>query len=100
MPVDQERISVEFHLAARAIFFQLSKKFRKDAGPLSREVDENVFQQQQSRFLFTLKTRLDDLAMGIMDKYKQCNPSDALRLTLTGYINSYLSEFEQKNKFL
>lgn len=100
MPIDLEKIYVEFHMASRAVFFQLSRKFQKDVRAINRLKDENVFQQQQARYTQALKIRLEDLAIGVMDKYKDVRIADELRTSLTGYIKSYLNEFLQKTKFL
>jgi hypothetical protein len=47
---------VDFDNKAKKIFFSLYENFARSAKQLDRQKDDNVFQQQQSKYLNTLKT--------------------------------------------
>lgn len=92
--------TVEFNNAAKKIFFSLYEKFAVSAKRLDRRKDENVFQQQQSKYLNTLKTQLENLAQAILNKPGFVKNMNLLNRKLTDEIEIYLNEFRQKSRSL
>ena len=91
---------VDFDNKAKKIFFSLYEKFAESAKQLDRKKDDNVFQQQQSKYLNTLKTQLENLAQDLLNKYSSLKNINLLNKKLRDEINIYLNEFEQKSRSL
>ena len=91
---------VDFDNKAKKIFFSLYEKFAESAKQLNRKKDDNVFQQQQSKYLNTLKTQLENLARDLLNKNSSLKNINLLNKKLRDEINIYLNEFEQKSRSL
>jgi hypothetical protein len=59
-----------------------------------------VFQQQQSKYLQTLKQQLESLALEILNKNRSVGNNSQLNKKLTDEINEYVKEFRQKSRSL
>ena len=91
---------VEFDNKAKKIFFSLYENFAQSAKQLDRRKDDNVFQQQQNKYLNTLKTHLENLAQELLNKKSSLKNINLLNKTLRDEINIYLNEFRQKSRAL
>ena len=91
---------VEFDNKAKKIFFSLYENFAQSAKQLDRQKDDNVFQQQQSKYLNTLKTQLENLAQESLNKNSSLKNINLLNKKLRDEINAYLNEFMQKSRSL
>ena len=91
---------VDFDNKAKKIFFSLYEKFAESAKQLDRKKDDNVFQQQQSKYLNTLKTQLENLAQDLLNKNSPLKNINLLNKKLRDEINIYLNEFRQKSRAL
>ena len=91
---------VDFDNKAKKKFFSLYEKFAESAKQLDRKKDDNVFQQQQSKYLNTLKTQLENLAQDLLNKNSSLKNINLLNKKLRDEINIYLNEFEQKSRSL
>jgi len=91
---------VDFDNKAKKIFFSLYENFAGSAKQLDRQKDDNVFQQQQSKYLNTLKTQLENLAQDILNKNSSLKNINLLNKKLRDEINTYLNEFTQKSRSL
>lgn len=94
------QILIDFNNRAKAIFFSLYEKFRQSTKLLNRKQDDNVFQQQQSKYLQTLKQQLESMALEILGKNSSPGDSSQLNKKLTDEINEYVNEFRQKSRSL
>ena len=90
----------DFDNKAKKIFFSLYEKFAESAKQLDRKKDDNVFQQQQSKYLNTLKTQLENLAQDLLNKNSSLKNIDLLNKKLRDEISIYLNEFRQKSRSL
>jgi len=91
---------VDFDNKAKKIFFSLYENFAESAKHLDRKKDDNVFQQQQSKYLNTLKTQLENLARDLLNMNSSLKNINLLNKKLRDEINIYLNEFEQKSRSL
>jgi len=91
---------VDFDNKAKKIFFSLYEKFAESTKQLDRKKDDNVFQQQQSKYLSTLKTQLENLAQDLLNKKSSVKNINLLNKKLRDEINAYLNEFRQKSRSL
>ena len=91
---------VDFDNKAKKIFFSLYENFAESAKQLDRKKDDNVFQQQQSKYLNTLKNQLENLAQDLLNKNSSLKNINLLNKKLRDEINIYLNEFEQKSRSL
>ena len=89
---------VDFDHNAKKIFFSLYEKFAESAKQLDRQKDDNVFQQQQNKYLNTLKTQLENLAQDLLNKNSSLKNLSLLNKKLRDEINIYLNEFRQKSR--
>lgn len=92
--------TVDFNNKAKKIFFSLYENFAGSAKQLDRTIDDNVFQQQQNKYLKTLKTELENLAKDILNKSSSSKNINLLNKKLRDEISNYLNEFMQKSKSL
>jgi hypothetical protein len=67
---DIEQILIDFNDKAQIIFISLYEKFKLSAKKLDRTKDNNVFQQQEGKYLATLKYQLDSLALEFLSRNK------------------------------
>jgi len=91
---------MEFDNKAKKIFFSLYEQFAGSARQLDRKKDDNVFQQQQGKYLKTLKTQLENLAQDLLSKNSSLKNSNLLNKRLRDEINLYMDEFRQKSRSL
>ena len=91
---------VDFDNKAKKIFFSLYEKFAESAKQLDRKKDDNVFQQQQNKYLNTLKTQLENLAQDLLNKNSSLKNTNLLNKKLRDEINAHLNEFRQKSRSL
>lgn len=94
------QILIEFNNRAKKIFFSLYENFKESAKLLNRRRDDNVFQQQQGKYLQTLKQQLESLALEVLNKNRSSGNNNELTKKLTGEINEYVKEFMQKSRSL
>jgi flagellar biosynthesis component FlhA len=97
---DISQILVDFNEKGKKIFFSLYDQFRQTAKRLDRTKDNNVFQQQEGKYLATLKHQLESLAVEMMNKNKTIENTSQLNKKLTDTVNQFLSEFQQKSRSL
>jgi len=100
MEKEIEQVKNEFDANAVKIFFSIYEKFETAVKQLNRRRDENVFQQIQGKYVFTLKNQLENLAKEILDKHHQLTLIQHLSRILADSINFYLKEFVQKSESL
>lgn len=93
-----EQLSVEFNTRAQRLFFLIYERFRFSAKRLDRTKDENVFQQELAKYLYTLKLQLENIASELMYKNKALKDINKFNRILIDKIDSYLNEFTQKSK--
>jgi hypothetical protein len=96
---DITKIVVAYNNEAQKVFFSLYEKFKVSVEKLDRGRDDNVFQQQQGKYLQTLKYQLQSLALEFLGKDKSSNYA-RINKKLADAINIYLNEFRQKSKSL
>jgi len=96
---DISQILIDFNEKAKKIFFSLYDQFGQTARRLDRTKDNNVFQQQEGKYLATLKHQLELLALEMMKRNKTTNMSQ-LNKKLTDTVSQFLNEFKQKSKSL
>lgn len=94
------QILIDFNKRAQKVFFPLYEKFKESTKLLNRVRDDNVFQQQQSKYLQTLKQQLESLALEILNKNRSVGNNSQLNKKLTDEINEYVNEFRQKSRSL
>jgi|SRR5690242_7378487 len=94
------QILTDFNNSAQRIFFSLYQTFKESAKLLDRAKDDNVFQQQQGKYLQTLKQQLESLALEILNKNNSAGKNKELNKKLTDEINGYVKEFRQKSRSL
>src|SRR5687767_71866 len=90
----------DFDNKAKKIFFSLYENFAAAAKQLDRKKDDNVFQQQQSKYLNTLQNQLENLARDLLNKNSSLKNSNLHNKRLRYGINAYLNEFRQKSRSL
>jgi len=100
MDNDFEQVTAEFNTKAQRLFFLSYERFRYSTKGLDRKKDENVFQQQLGKYMYTLKLQLEGIASELLQKNKTLKDIDKFSRVLIDKINSYLSEFTQKSKAL
>ena len=102
MPIhrDLEELNVEFNQLAKEAFYLLYARFENRAHELDRRTNENVFQQTLSKYLYTLKTDLEKIAVSILEKNKAIREIDHLKRNLTNRIHDYIQEFTTKSQDL
>ena len=93
------QILIEFNDKAKKIFFSLYDKFKESAKKLDRTKDNNVFQQQEGKYLSTLRFQLESTAQECLNKTRSPDKSE-LNKKLTNEITMYLNEFRQKTRSL
>ncbi|HJS52977.1 MAG TPA: hypothetical protein VJ765_00495 [Chitinophagaceae bacterium] len=93
-----EQLSVEFNTRAQRLFFLIYERFRFSTKRLDRTKDENVFQQELAKYLYTLKLQLENIASELMYKNKALKDINKFNRILIDKIDSYLNEFTQKSK--
>ena len=67
---------------------------------LDRVRDDNVFQQQQGKYLQTLKQQLGAMALETLEKNKDVENVGQLNKKLADVINEYVNEFRKKSRSL
>jgi hypothetical protein len=97
---DYSQILTDFNEKAKKIFFSLYENFKMSARQLDRTKDNNVFQQQEGKYLATLKHQLELLASEFISKNKTLKNISLLNKNLTDIVNHYLNEFKQKSRSL
>ena len=97
---DIDELEIEFNTKAREAFYKLFVRFENAVNNLDRRRDENVFQHTQAKFLSTLKSDLEMLAISILEKYQQMTEINHLKRNLTNRINEYVQEFRMKAQAL
>jgi hypothetical protein len=90
----------EFKKLATEAFFSVYTQFEKAAKTLDRRRDNNVFLQLQAKYLYTLKQKLELLAKGLLDKYRELRNSRELNISLTEEIQKLVNEFTRKSQSL
>jgi len=102
MPIykDLEEINVEFNQQATEAFYLLYARFENRAQELDRNKNENVYQQTLAKYLYTLKTDLEKIAVAIMEKNAAIREFEHLKRNLTNRIHHYIQEFTSKSQSL
>lgn len=95
-----EQLSVDFSTKAQKLFMSTYDKFRMSAKKLDRLRDENVFQMQLGKYLFTLRSELENVAHDLLMKNKTMKDIDHCNQFLANKISIYLREFRQKARSL
>ena len=92
-----EQVVVEFNQKAQKLFFLTYERFHTSTRRLDRKKDENVFQQQLSKYLYDLKLQLENIASELLHKYKSLVSINRYNSILNDRIKDYLNEFRQKS---
>ena len=92
-----ESVAREFNNQAVGIFFSLYDKFRGSVSKLNRQKDENVFQQELAKYLFTLREQLEMQVKELIHKNRSVDNIDRFKMVSRDLINGYLNEFKQKS---
>ena len=100
MQKDPEQLNIEFNNRARKIFFALYSEFENGAASIDRLRDENVFQQLQSQYVYTLKQQLEGIAKELIGRNKMPEDSTRFAKTVPSAISGYTTEFTQKVRAL
>jgi len=100
MQRDLEELTVEFNQRATDAFYLLYARFENRAQELDRRKNENVFQQTLAKYLYTLKTDLENIAVGMMEKNQAIREFEHLKRNLTNRIHDYIQEFNTKSQSL
>lgn len=95
----EDRI-VLFHNRARAVFFSLYNEFQVAVAGINRQQDENVFQQQQGKYVRQLEFRLQMIASEVTAQRQHQGVSKDSHQQFDGLVAEYLKEFQQKIKSL
>ena len=96
MQKDAGQLNVEFNNRARKVFFALYSEFKHSAAAIDRLRDENVFQQLQSKYVYTLKQQLGGIAKELISAHKMLADSEHFAQTVPSAIADYTTEFTQK----
>ncbi|ANE53049.1 hypothetical protein [Flavisolibacter tropicus] len=95
--LEQQRVL--FHDRARNVFFSIYSEFRHSIASVDRQGDENVFQQLQNRYVSQLHSRLNSIALELLEQAEGTNRNQ-LSVSLSQSIKEYINEFMQKVKSL
>ena len=98
MEKEFEQVTIDFTNKAQKLFLSMFEKFRDSTKQLNRLQDENVFQQQQGKYVYTLKEQLEALARELLYKNKSLKNINHCNKILTDEINNYLNEFRKKSR--
>lgn len=99
MQKDSDEILVEFNDDAGKLLGFLFAKFQKNVQALNRNKDENVFQQLQSKYLYSFKNELENMAKIQIEKYKG-DKAHELNNRLSNSIDRFTNEFAQQIRAL
>jgi len=98
MRKDLDELEIEFNYRANETFYLLFEKFEKTVKELNRRKDENVFQQERAKYMNSLKSELERIAISLVEKYREIKEVNQLRRNLTNRINEYVQEFMMKSQ--
>lgn len=99
MQKDSDEILVEFNNDADKLLSFLFEKFQKNVQDINRNKDENVFQQLQSKYSYSFKNELENMAKIHIEKYKGDKVHE-LNNRLSNNIDRLTNEFVQHIKTL
>ena len=97
---NNQQLNIQFHDRAGEAMQVLYREFIYCTASLDRQRDENVFQQQQGKYTALLKHRLDRIALELMESLETDADHNTWNLTVSRFIQDYLSEFGQKIRSL
>jgi plasmid maintenance system killer protein len=97
MEKDSRLIYAVFHDEANKVFFSLLHEFQRQIDLIDRIRNENVFQMQKGKYLSILKKSLEQIALQIINRYKEVEYPDRLRMKLTEGISYYMKEFSRQS---
>lgn len=100
MRKEWSQASVLFHNRAGEALLALYREFRQVTASIDRQWDENVFQQQQGKYVALLKHRLERIALELMAGQDSGAGRDEWNREVSAYIRDYLREFGQKIRSL
>lgn len=100
MHTDNEKIQLEFHSHASAIFFALLTDFESAVKGLNRQTEEYKFQQVKDAFVQSLKQQLENRAVQLMQTHQHNRRGEELSQNLQHHIRQYLHLFVQKTKMV
>lgn len=95
-----QQLNVEFHNRAGELLLALFREFKYSVAAIDRQRDENVFQQQQGRYMALLKHRLDSIAFELMNLLDPGDDRNRWNSSVSRFIGEYLNEFGQKIRSL
>lgn len=95
-----EQLSVDFSTIAQKLFISNYDKFRLSTKKLDRLIDENVFQMQLGKYLFNLRSELENVAHDLLMKNKTIKNIGHCNQFLANKISIYIREFQQKARLL
>ena len=96
MDKDLIHIVSDFRNRTSKMYEQLFSDFKHNVFNLSRQKDENVYQQILARYSYLLKKRLEYEAHKIVESNRGNPAAGSLQQELTGHISYLLSEFRVK----
>ena len=97
---DIAQIQVNFNDKAQTILIALYEKFKVSSKQSGRTKDNSVCQQQEGKYLATLKYQLESPTIEYLNKNKTLVNISQLNKKLTDPVNDYLTEFKQKSRSL
>jgi hypothetical protein len=100
MKNDNERVNILFHNRAGEAMLSLYREFQYSVAAVDRQGQEDVFQQQRSRYTTLLKSRLDGIAMELMNVLETSSDRNEWSHSATRFIQEYMNEFAQKIRSL
>lgn len=100
MSKEWTQASVLFHNRAGEALLTLYREFRQGTASIDRQWDENVFQQQQGKYVALLKHRLELIAQELMAGQGSGSGRDEWNREVSNHIHNYLGEFRQKIRSL
>ena len=96
MQQDITMVYSKFNEEASRLFYSTFNEFRGKVGSVNRNGDENYFQLIKSHFSEQLNSRLNHLALDMIDQYPQSSFRIQLQRSLSQSIDYYLEEFHKK----
>jgi hypothetical protein len=100
MRSDTERIQVDFHNSADALYFSLLRAFEADVKGINRKTQEYLFQQKKATYCNTFKKQLENRAEQLIEKHGQNQTAENPDQSLQYSIKQYLHLFVQKTRTL
>ena len=97
MAKDIRTAYIEFDAQSGVIFFQLFNEFRNEADKIDAGESKNVFHLMRSRYLVSLRQRMEKIGLNLVDEVETPESQGRLRIFANDKIQFYLKEFTRKS---